>query len=294
VLWNAAGSPASVLDTKLFGLGATQVVSGPASVSGTTVLATKPVLDTSSPWMGTGGTAGDDTVTLSAPSSGTVVDLGAGLDKLTLSSMGPNTLTVSNTETIVGGTKADQVTLGTVADGAVVDLGAGLDKLTLSSAGPNTLTVSNTETVFGGSQGDRVTVLGAGPAALDGAGGNDTLTGGGGTDRLIGGAGADMLTGGAGADRFTYRAASDSLPTAPDRITDFQAGTDDLVFIGMQRGLFAYVGTGAFTPDGNSEARLVTATSTLLVDVNGDGRADMAIVLGGSIATLSAKDFIWS
>ncbi|GGL78708.1 calcium-binding protein [Wenxinia marina] len=59
--------------------------------------------------------------------------------------------------------------------------------------------------------------------------GNDQrniLSGMGGDDELIGGGGTDILTGGAGADvfRFAERPGADG----PDRITDFETGTDEI------------------------------------------------------------------
>ena len=64
----------------------------------------------------TGGTL-DDTVTVTGRISGSTVDLGAGVDRLTLSN-GGYTLTVSNTETITGGTGADDITLAAAQSGA--------------------------------------------------------------------------------------------------------------------------------------------------------------------------------
>ena len=64
---------------------------------------------------------------------------------------------------------------------------------------------------------------------LDGRsdGGNDVLNGGNGNDILFGGAGNDTLTGGEGHDQFVFIANSNS---GKDVITDFQAGTDKVVF----------------------------------------------------------------
>ncbi len=51
---------------------------------------------------------------------------------------GPNSLTVSNVETVSGGSGDDAVALGTAAAaGSVVDLGGGEDRLLQSSAGSN-------------------------------------------------------------------------------------------------------------------------------------------------------------
>ena len=58
-------------------------------------------------------------------------------------------------------------------------------------------------------------------------GGNDVLNGGKGDDILFGGAGNDQLTGGEGDDNFVFLANSNS---GHDTITDFQAGSDKVVF----------------------------------------------------------------
>ncbi|VEJ20825.1 Ig-like domain-containing protein [Neisseria animaloris] len=58
-------------------------------------------------------------------------------------------------------------------------------------------------------------------------GGNDQLYGGKGDDILFGGAGNDVLSGGEGADKFVFLANSNS---GHDKIVDFQAGTDKVVF----------------------------------------------------------------
>ena len=104
------------------------------------------------------------------------INLGTGTDTLTLSSAGANTLTVSNVETLTGGTQVDKITLGAAQAGGTIDLGAGADTLTLA-AGTNSVTISNTETITGDTGADTVT-LGtamAGGTVNLGAG-TDTLT----------------------------------------------------------------------------------------------------------------------
>ena len=94
---------------------------------------------------------------------------------MTLANSG-SSVTVSNTETITGGTGADIVTLAPRFTGAI-NLNAGADSLTLSSAGNNTLTLSNVETVVGGSLDDKITLGTAVTAGvIDLGGGADSLT----------------------------------------------------------------------------------------------------------------------
>jgi Ca2+-binding RTX toxin-like protein len=239
-----------------------------------------------------GGSAADS-VTLTTAAKSAIVDLGGGADRLQLATGVANSVTVSNVETILGGSAADAVTFATAVTGATLDLGGGVDRVKLSSLGANSVTVTQVESVTGGTQADRI-ALAAGSATLDGSGGNDTLLGNAGADRLIGGTGVDVMTGGGGADRFVFRA-GDSAVATPDHITDFQAGVDDLVFLGMLRGGFEWRGGAAFSAEGHSEARMGAGTALLLVDADGNGTADLAVNLaGGNLASLGAGDFIWT
>ena len=89
---------------------------------------------------------------------------------------------------------------------------------------------------------------------------------------------------------------------ARDRITDFTIGSDrfnfsffdaDPLTAGDQA--FNFVGTAAFTNTGIGQVRYFTSGADILVqaDVNGDGVADMEIVLQGiGGGTMTAGDFI--
>jgi Ca2+-binding RTX toxin-like protein len=129
------------------------------------------------------------------------------------------------------------------------------------------------------------------------------ILGGIGADKLFGANGMDTMTGGAGADQFRFQtAASSGLGAAADRITDFAIGTDllsfrqidaDAVTAGDQD--FTFLGTGAFAATGLGQIRYQTSGADLrvLADVNGDGIADMEIVLQGLAGqTLTASDFL--
>jgi autotransporter-associated beta strand protein len=131
---------------------------------------------------------------------------------------------------------------------------------------------------------------------------NDIINGGNDGDKIRGDGGADTITGGTGADVFKYRAATDSAVAAPDTITDFLSGTDRLNFKRIDTNPtlagdqdFTYVGTGAFSGGGTASIRWVDLGANLRVeaDVNGDGTADMhVLLLGAGAQTLTAADFV--
>ncbi|WP_043343398.1 M10 family metallopeptidase C-terminal domain-containing protein, partial [Belnapia moabensis] len=182
--------------------------------------------------------------------------------------------------------------LGTTASNTTIDLGGGADRLVLLDSNTNMLTVAGAETVMGGSFTDRITVIGLTPALIRGEGGNDTLVGGDGADTLVGGVGRDLMTGGAGADRFVFTNAVESSVTTPDTITDFQVGTDKLVFAGLLTNSFTWRGAGTFTGAGNTEARL--SGQTVQLDFDGNGVAEGAVFLSSSSPiSLSGIDLVW-
>jgi Ca2+-binding RTX toxin-like protein len=152
------------------------------------------------------------------------------------------------------------------------------------------------DALFGGALQDSLSG-GAGADTLTGGAGNDILNGGADDDLLFGGSGDNRLTGGLGADHFAFAGTDRGIAT----IVDFNAlngGTgagDVLEFRGLLVGSFAYRGGKTFTGGSdNTEARVVG--DHLLVDANGDGVADLTIVLTGltSANQLSAADFLFA
>lgn len=112
------------------------------------------------------------------------------------------------------------------------------------------------------------------------------LTGNGGDDVLNGLQGADTLSGGLGADEFRFTELG-----ATDRVTDYVQGVDRLHLIeidanSLLAGNQAFMVVGAFT-NAAGQAKLVYAagsnTTTVSLDVNGDGRSDMDILLTGQV-----------
>lgn len=216
----------------------------------------------------------------------------------------------SGNDTLLGNAQANLLQGGAGND--VLSGRAGADRL-VGMAGNDRLQGGNgADVLIGGAGADRL-VGGQGDDRLDGGTGNDLLLGGLGRDRLLGGAGndtliggaqADMLTGGAGADSFVFRTLADSRAGQADLITDFRSGIDriDLGGIDADRGrpgnqAFDFDGFGALQP--GSAGQLVFRhiqtgggrETQVLLDTDGDGRADGIIRLSGTL-TLTEADFI--
>jgi Ca2+-binding RTX toxin-like protein len=133
-----------------------------------------------------------------------------------------------------------------------------------------------------------------------GGAGHDTLTGGDGADVLIGGGRSDALTGGGGADTFRYDSVSDSTVATPDLIGDFQTRLDriDLGRIDADAGTagdqaFSWIGSNAFS-GAAGELRVVADQGYQRIegDTDGDGKADLVIVLQLGAAPLAPGDFL--
>ena len=135
---------------------------------------------------------------------------------------------------------------------------------------------------------------------LVGTNGQDEIDGGAGNDKITGGAGQDILTGGLGNDIFYYKSISDSLPNAPDIITDFTKGDKiDLSAIDANVDIakdqaFTKLTVGAkfsgkFTKAG--QLFFDTTDEILYGNVNKDGAADFAIQLNG-VSNLVTGDLV--
>jgi Ca2+-binding RTX toxin-like protein len=146
-------------------------------------------------------------------------------------------------------------------------------------------------------------LIGSGLAdMISGFAGNDTLIGNGGDDILIGGAGADRMTGGDGHDIFRFQALTDSPRGGRDTILDFGAADGanhdviDLSLIDANANIagdqaFMFIGAAKF---GREAGQLRFDGSSLLGDVNGDGKADFEIALSTPLPQqlLDITDFI--
>lgn len=131
-----------------------------------------------------------------------------------------------------------------------------------------------------------------------GAGTDDTLVGGvaqdlliglSGNDLLEGGAQADVLIGGSGANQFVYKAFTDSLPKRgrQDQILDFKRSKDKLDFSALSDSV-VFIGKSPF---GREAGEVRFANGSLQLDADGNGRADLEILLPG-VNRFSASNLV--
>jgi Ca2+-binding RTX toxin-like protein len=194
------------------------------------------------------------------------------------------------TARLYGGAGDDAYFIDSSGDRVIEAVGEGVD--TVTSTISHTLTVNVENLVLGGA----ANLTGVGNALdnrITGNAGANVLRGEGGADTLVGGAGADTLTGGAGADRFVFLSVVDSTPAAPDRITDF-LGTSDLIDLSAIDAIAGTAENEAFnfvsTFDGRAGQAVLTYnaasnTSTLMLDINGDGSSDFVLFITGQADT---------
>ena len=210
---------------------------------------------------------------------------------------------VTNTGSIIGhvilGAGDDRYDgrLGTI-DGNVVG-GDGKDVL-LGGAGNETFFGGvGIDRLLGGGGNDRLEG-GADNDRLEGGEGKDTLKGDVGNDFLFGGKSADRLVGGAGDDLFVFTSVTDSTVSVSgrDTIFDFQNGdrinlkTIDANTRASGNQKFTFIGADAFSKAAGELSVTIDKGKTFIKgDVNGDGKADFAIVLKGSIE-LDGSDFV--
>ena len=267
------------------------------------------------------GGAGNDRLILGSGASGSTVDGGADTDTLvvngSLSSLaglvsievlelgGGAVVTLTGTQ-FANGLANNSTVSGTGS--IIVNMTAGINYLSQNfvfTGSGVTVTVNGTSgiDIIKSGTGTHIINAGDGVDQIRGGTSADTINGGAGNDKIIGNTGADIITGGTGSDQFRYLQASDSgLGAASDRITDYAIGSDrfnfsafdtDAVTPGIQG--FAFVGNGAFSGGGAASIRYTNSGADLLVqaDVNGDGIADMEIILQGlNGGMLTAADFI--
>ncbi len=187
------------------------------------------------------------------------------------------------------------------ASGNIIAGNAGNNRL-FGLAGLDNLSGGEGDDVIGGGDGNDTLQGGDGNDWLRGAAGNDSLTAGGDNDTLIGAIGVDTLRGGTGNDQFVFLRQSDSGKTATtsDLIADFVRGQDVIDLFGIDartnnaapNDTFTFIGAAAFTNvAGQLRYASAAGVTTVIMDMDGNGTADMTIRLTGTLA-LTAQDFI--
>jgi Ca2+-binding RTX toxin-like protein len=147
------------------------------------------------------------------------------------------------------------------------------------------------DTLYGGNENDSLNggtgtdnVYGdAGNDYVIGDMGGDNVYGGIGNDTVDGGEGKDNLYGGTGADIFFYNALTDSLNTNPDRIKDFEDGSDKIHLKGL-----GFTGVVAGAAVGTTLGYTQTSTLTTISDAG----TFQFIIENGTI-TLTNADFVF-
>ncbi len=237
VLWNAGGAPASIQDTRTWGVADAQVASGSGvTVSGTIRLAADPALDTSHPWSTGGGSGGW---------SGT-----EGSDLHVGGAAGESLRGLGGADTLHGGGGADTVEGGEgvsylrgddgadslVGGSAFDDLNGNAGDDWVAGGGGDDWVVGGRDhdRLFGGVGGD-IVYGNLGDDTCAGEAGDDLVRGGQGADVLLGGEGRDWLSGDRADDTLTGGAGADIFHTfgeaGLDRVTDFSLADGDRVQI---------------------------------------------------------------
>jgi hypothetical protein len=271
------------------------------------------------------GGAGYDRFFIGTGSEGSSIDGGADSDTLTVSGTVSSLAALAGIEVIelqFGASltlTGSQFNTGLAAGSTFASTGAGNGTITVNmetgigfssrgyvaAGGAVTFVVNGTSGTDIIKAGNFVGTLngGGGSDQITGGANVDTINGGDGNDKIMGFGGADILTGGAGSDTFRFGAATDSgIGAAADQITDFVSGTDKLGFtlidtdpiaVGDQG--FTFIANTAFHATGVAEIRYTDSGANLLVqaDIDGDGIADMEVLLAGLAGqTLTVGDFL--
>ncbi len=247
------------------------------------------------------GGDGIDTLNFATATTGIAVNLAVG--SVTSTVYGNDT--ISGFEIVLGGIGDDSFIFSSAAE--TLNGGAGTDTADYS-ASSSAVTVKlwegtaiggyaagdvllSIENLTGSAYNDRLEGTGIanlisggdGSDNLNGASGNDTLLGGAGGDLLRGHNDADVLTGGAGADIFIYYTLTESTTIAPDRITDFENGSDRIQFYNLG---FTSLADFTVTLDSSS------GEDRTYVTANG-GSGFSFYLLGDHVAELDYSDFIF-
>jgi Ca2+-binding RTX toxin-like protein len=262
------------------------------------------------------GGAGNDHLSIRGD-SGSTVDGGTGFDTLYIDGQDISFAAITGFEAIdfagasvilTGSQLASAFALNTIVNGngsITINMAAGVNLITKLfdfSVFSGNIAINGTNGMDFIKLGHVENIVNAGDGTDVIQGGNfaDTINGGAGVDKIAGNLGADVLTGGAGNDVFKYRRVDDSNSgNGIDVITDFTVGQDRLNFVRIDTNPalvgsqgFAFIGMAEFGATGTAQIRFYDAGADLQVeaDVDGDGIADMEIILQGLGGQLLTAD----
>ncbi len=211
-------------------------------------------------------------------------------------------------DTIIGGDTADVIDGGDDNDvlqgrggNDNISGGDGSDSIRGGAGDDNIAGNEGADTIKGGAGNDDING-GKGNDVLRGYGGddnleggkdNDTLRGGAGDDTLNGGSGRDVMIGGVGNDTFVFNNVTDSTNNSNRDEVRFYDSGDIFDFEAVIGGTLDFIGSANFSGTG-SELRVKEGTggnSTIYVDADGDGSADMKILVRNTLG-LTEGDFV--
>ena len=201
-------------------------------------------------------------------------------------------------ERILGGKGADRIDIGAGLDafgeqGNDFILGNASNNFITGGLGNDTLQGGGASDILRGGAGNDDLFGGDTGNSVQGNKGDDNLFGDAGPDFLRGGLGGDFLTGGTEGDFFQYVKVSNSSKKAGvDVIMDFNSAEDDDIALstfdantkraGEQH--FRFIGSQHFHHHAGELRFKIDAVHDRTIvqgDVNGDGKADLQILLAG-------------
>jgi Ca2+-binding RTX toxin-like protein len=224
---------------------------------------------------------------------------GAGADTLKGTSTVHDLFGFGGDDTLVAGSGSNLLDGGTGNNRAV--LSGAFSSYNISQSGDAYLLkgASGTDTLYNiqiVQFSDRQMVLGSTSETLTARASKDTLVGGLGDDTLIANPGKDVLTGGGGNDHFVFGAIADLKVSAPDTITDFISGQDQIDISALNALLpggepFHLGATPGHVGDITVSYDAAHGRTVIDIFTNADAKPDGVIWLTGQ-HTLTGSDFV--
>ncbi|MCC0807772.1 hemolysin [Methylobacterium sp. W2] len=215
---------------------------------------------------------------------------GAGDDVLTGNGGNDTLLGGPGADTMHGGTGNDTYQIDNARDRAIEKSGDGFDTLRTSVSHSMEANI------------EKMVLYGSADLTANGSKGNNQIYGNAGDNTLYGGDGRDLLYGRGGADTFVFKTITDSDKAAAGRdiIKDFSHAQGDRLDLhlidavagGSVNQAFTFIGGADFHHRAGELRADVHHGNTLVSgDVNGDGAADVSVLLKGAMS-LHGGDFI--